>query len=33
LVNSQCLRTKYECEYKMQLFAPRIADILLSQVS
>jgi len=33
LANSECLRTKYECEYKMQLFAPRIADIFLSQAS
>lgn len=33
LVNSQCLRTKYEREYKMQLFAPRIAVIFLSQVT
>jgi glycosyltransferase involved in cell wall biosynthesis len=33
LANSECLRTKYECEYKMQLFAPRIADIFLSEAA
>ena len=29
LTNSECLRAKYEGEYKMQLFAPRMADSLL----
>ena len=33
LANAECLRMKYECEYKMQLFVPRIADSFLRQAS
>jgi glycosyltransferase involved in cell wall biosynthesis len=33
LASSECLRSRYEREYSVQLFARRIADILLNRVS